>query len=589
MKTGRILCVVLWTIAAWGTAILPAPAALKPGSPDTRPRIEEGLRLAEQGRYVEAARLFERGAEARPDDATSALRQAGWAWFDAGHYAEAIRVFSALRDRVPGRRDPLDGLCFCYFMTGQGAEVQALLVDRLRKRPASETSAALALVEAGLDAAPGSVAREWALAWLCREMRSMHPGRQTPHLERVLALQPDHKDAHWRLLSRQGDPHAPKTVALREDFLRRYPDTPEACILRSQSVDPPGIEAALKVLDEGLDRFPDSLEIYMRAAHLCEVHPDPQLRAQHLLDLIRRADEHGLVTAARGAAGTLERVLQRQEDFAGAEQVLAQLVSRGSHGTMLRYAGDVVLVQGRWRIAADLYAAAADAEERDGTARSREMAQIRVRQALALLATGDRGSDLVAFGILTKAFPLGRMRGDYRSPELEAFGVWAQRPSASAGPGYEPGDEVPMRVGLRPVVRLAQSTLGTEHKAWVQVLRAVTARYPACFAAHYALARALGRENDCDGALASVLAARSACPSWWAPHWALGEYYRSQGDKEKAFAEYETTYKLAPRHGAALIHWRDLYFGIHHRAAPPRPGMEDARPAAIPQPAGGTP
>src|SRR5439155_4846378 len=95
LRLALVAAAALASLAGTGVVLsrqaAPAPPASQPmgGLHGTPSLSSQALQLAQEGKHLEAARLYERAATAEPDDALHLLASAGWGYLDAIDYAAA--------------------------------------------------------------------------------------------------------------------------------------------------------------------------------------------------------------------------------------------------------------------------------------------------------------------------------------------------------------------------------------------------------------------------------------------------------------------------------------------------------------------
>jgi tetratricopeptide (TPR) repeat protein len=532
-----------------------------PGKAAPRVNLYEQARQLEAAeKRMEAARVYEQAAKQEPDQAISLLDRAGWLYFDAGAPGEAARVFAALAAREPNLVNAIEGLAVARFEAGDWPGLQQLLEQRL---PQARRQEAVGLTQAGITAPAGSVDREWALGFLYTQL-GRFDSRAIPHLEQVLQRQPAHREALWQLgeLYRFG-PRQQDAQRVWQEYVRLYPDTSEAFILRARQRAGASLADGLGEAEEGIRRFPDAALLYWEAARLCSLRREPEEAAAGMQGLIELAEGANNAQAAFGVRFELARYDVAHQRYAEAEWLYRECVRPGELGGVWVTIAQLALAQGKLADGAAAGEEAAAAYKKEPTSGAAAIRSAREWQLLALLAAGKREQA----GKLATAARSEAEGAKSRAPEFDALLLWLGAEAGREGAlDYRPGDErQPAFEWYVGSIAARQAPPALDEVARRSVLRAVIERYPDCTAAHYALARSLCAAREFDAALKSLEAARDTKPRWWAPHWGLAELCLRAGQISTAREELRLVCTLAPQ----LLRAKELLNALPERAPPP--------------------
>ena len=531
-----MLAVITLCVAGVGGMSRQQPSSPAPVEP---PRFA-ARRLEAAGRHAEAAPLYEKAAAENPESTASALSlldRAGWCYLTAGQYTEARRVFTVMIEKAPRFGNALDGLGIALFETGDLTRLKNLLRRRLSS---DERKRAIKIVTAGIRAEEASLERSWGLGYLHMLFGGGRAAGMKP-LERVLALQPEHEEARRRLallLARCG--LADESEAAWDEYLRRHPDTPDAFAERVRREGKRAPLAGLAVAEAGLERYPDSVPLYVAAGVLCAKLPDPEA-ADRLRSLLSAARNRKARMAALLMGGQLFRRLADRGSYAEAD-ILRKSFPRAVRQTPQgrEQAAHLALARGRVAESLPLYRDALKAANRDPLSTPERRNAIQTMEALLLVATGDREG-------ASRALTRGRERIpslDARSaplPEIEALAYWLRwESSQKAAPSYRAGERVLLTIPWE------KRPLELTEAARRAAVREIVRRYPDCYPAHHLLARSLAWTGEHQSAEAALQAAREACPLWWLPRWSLAGAYLQSKRFAEARRELEAARTLAP-------------------------------------------
>ncbi|HEU4754497.1 MAG TPA: hypothetical protein VFU47_15415, partial [Armatimonadota bacterium] len=214
---------------------------------------------------------------------------------------------------------------------------------------------------------------------------------------------------------------------------------------------------------------------------------------------------------------------------------------------------------GKWEEAAKAWNTAADRQERTsgkGATDRDELLITRYHATVARLAGGKRAE------IRPQLEALLAQKGETRTaPEMEAsaFLTWISGPTAGLERGeYRRSDERWAAFNWRREpeegegeVRGNYSISGT---AWRAVLQEVQKKFPDCWPADYALARIYAAGGYTKEALDLLNRVTERRVDWWAPHYAVGQYYASRRDKDRGIPALRKALQFAPECRQARVY-----------------------------------
>jgi len=545
----------LW--AAPGLAQAPMKPPAKPLVIDAKlPKATQSAQLqlrADElltaGKPEEAAPLFLKAAELTPDDWTLWDR-AGWTYLDAAQPAPALKAFTSARQAAPPGTPAVGGLLISHFALGNKEEVLRLVKEAA---PSELAAAAATVATQGLAAKPRTLNWNYALAYLYgRVLRNS--ARGLAPAEAVIKENPKHADA-WLLLVEMNQDlnQGPQEDAAALQYLELAPETADAYRLRARryAVLRKDEEAVQEYL-AGIAKHPLSGDLYFQLARVYERQGQPKEAEAVYQKLSKAAADRKRSDLQAQARAQLANFQARRGDYAAAETYYREAVRRPEAvGATWTTWGSLLALQGKWEPAAKAWE---EAVEREAKARGtthpavrEDLLAARYRAAVCRLAAAQQDKALAG---LSAALAY---RGETRtilSMEVALFQAWVSGAAGSETLAYQRGDErwagftwrrepEEGEIGLRGRFSPAAT-------AWRAILQQVQKQYPDCWPADYALARIYASAGFSAEALALLSRAAGGQANWWAPHYAQGQYYARQGDKEKGVPVLTRVVELAP-------------------------------------------
>lgn len=552
-------------------ATAPTPPARKPPLPppttpatggNRQPNVIQSEQLqakAEelqgQEKWTEAAKTLQQAAELVPDD-WAVWDKAGWAYLDADDPAKAVPMFqNAVKNRPAGTAFP-GGLLIAQYGVGNKAEVEATL-----KQVADTDTAAAAgpIITKGLAAKQFSPDWNYGLGWLYS--RVLHSsGRAVGPLEAVAKADGVRAEVWLLLVEVNRDlERGPQEDAAAVKYLTLAPDTLDAFRLKAERyVAQQDFPSAINEYKNGIAKYPVGDALYFQLARVYERQGQSKLAADTYQKLITAAQGQKKDALAFLAGTQLANFQARTRNYVEAEKFYREAAARpDAPAITLDNWGFLLAMTNKWEEAGKALDSAVPRAEKPAAgmpAAPDDLLQFRYRAALAHLAAGQRGEartqleTIAADKSFSRSGPL---------VELTAFAAWVGS-SKQAGLEYQRGDERWATFVWRSKpegegefeIRGRNALADTFRRA---ALQQIQKRYPDCWPADYALARAYstgGYTNDALNLLSKSLRTHS---DWWAPWFAIGQYYARLKDKEKGVPALEKAVELAPDCRAARV------------------------------------
>jgi tetratricopeptide (TPR) repeat protein len=530
-----------------------APPAVDPRLPKTAQAAQlqsHAEELQEQGKYAEAAALFQKAAELVPDDA-ALWDRAGWAFLDAAQAGPALRAFQTYRKLVPPGIPSYGGLLVSHYALAQAKEAAALVKEAAAP---DQLAHAQAVVAKGLAAPARSEAWSFGLGYIYARLLNGSP-RGIPHLEKTVEANPKHAEA-WLLLAElfQGVSDDVGEDAAAAKYLALAPETVDAFLLRGRRYTATrNLKGAAEEYQEGITRHPLAPALYFELARVYERAGEAKNAEATYRKLIAAAAAKKQEALQLEARAQLANFQARQQNYAAAETFYREYSARPDAGaaTWSVY-GSLLVLTGKWPDAAKALETAAARDEKargtsDPSVRA-DLLQGRYRAALCRLAGGQKEPARAALEAALMLKGSGRTASE---AEGSAFLAWLQGKAAPPELlAYRTGDERWAGFSWRSQTEEGEFQVGPRFSptatAWRAILQEIQKRYPDCWAADYSLARIYAHAGAGDPALALLKKVSAAAPEWWAPHFALGDYYTRLRDKENGVPALRRAVALAP-------------------------------------------
>lgn len=561
MRSSRRRAAAIALLPAAGL-FLSAPAAgqQKPAAPPkpnlsglSKPAQAERLQnqaeeLQFQGKWLEAAKLLQQAAEILADD-WALWDKAGWGYLDATQPAQALPMFEkAAKTRPSGAAIP-GGLLIAQFGMGNAKEVEALLKQMV---DADTAAKGLALVKKGLAGKQFTPDWNFALGWLYAQVLR-NSNRAVGPLEAVAKATPARADV-WLLLvevNRALD-RGPNEDAAAIQYLTLAPDTEDAFRIKAERYAAlQDYDSAVLEYEAGIKKYPLSETLHFQLARVHERRNQPKMAEAAYTKLVKAATAQKKESLVFQARIQLANFHARWRNYAEAEKFYREAAARPEavSNTVDNW-GYLLALTGKWEEAAKALDTSVQklVKPAAGLAPTPdEILQARYRAALAHLAAGKRAETRALLDPIV-ADPKAERSGPL--VEMAAFAAWAGSRKLPVL-DYQRGDErwaafvwrgQPQGEGEFEL-RGRNSLPDTFRRAALQTIQK---RYPDAWPADYVLARAYaagGYTKDALGLLAKSARGRG---DWWAPYYAMGQYYARKRDKENGVPVLRKVVELAP-------------------------------------------
>lgn len=545
----------------------PPPAAHAQATPPAvNPRLPKNVQaeqlssraevLQAQGKWTDAAKLFQQAAELIPEDWT-AWDRAGWAHLDANQIPPAAVAFQNAAKGRPAGTPPPGGLLISQFAAGSKKDVADLLKQLVAP---DRLAAATAITDKGLAAKAGTPDWNFAVGYLLSQV-VRNSGRAVGFLEATAKAAPTRPDV-WLLLvevNRDLD-RGPQEDAAALKYLELAPETADAFRIKAERhLALQQYAAATAEYEAGIVKHPAAAELYFQLARAYERGNNTKQAEATLRKLITSAEGRKAAGEALLARTQLAQFFTRTRNYVEAEKLFRELAARpDATAATIENWGSALGLTGKWEEAAKSMVLAVERTAKPtagAVVKSEDLLAARYRLVLTHLAAGQRAEakSVIETVLADKDAPRSGPQ-----VELAAFLAWLNSTASVPALNYQRGDE---RWGAfvwrnKPEegefeVRGRFSLPAT---AWRATLQQIQKRFPDAWPADYALARSYALGGFTTDALTLLKKAVRAREGWWAPHFALGQYYSRQRDRENGIPALRQALKLAPECRSARVY-----------------------------------
>jgi tetratricopeptide (TPR) repeat protein len=557
--------VALMTAAAStpGLAQATKPAAQSRTSPNAAAAklIAQSDDLSRKGKFEEAAALLQKAAELTPDD-WALWDTVGWAHLDNSKLPEATKAFEAARKAAPPGTPMLAGPVVVSYALGKKDELSKLLTQLTAS---DRLPAVLAVVEKGLAAKQFSVEWNYALGYIYANVLR-NSGRAVGLIEAVAKADPKRAEA-WLLLveiNRDLDRSAQEDAAAVK-YLELSPESADAFRLRAERAAAlHEYPTAIAEYKAGIEKAPGTESLYYQLARVYERTGAEKESEAVYRQLIAYAEAKKLTEMRIQARAALGAFQLRHRKYADAEKYYGELAA-APDATVSAWEnwGASLALLAKWDEAAKAMKGAAERLAKSQTPGDPEgrdtVLAARYRAAVYEVAAGRRED---AAKTLDAALADKNPVRSGAEAEAACFRTWLKlKEPETSKLAYLKSDERwaaflwrQTQVDAMGGEREVRGRFSATATAWRAVLQQIQTANPDAWPADYALARiyaAAGFNKEGFDLLQKALRRKG---DWWALHFAVGQYYVQQRDKDEGVTVLRRVLQLAPECRQARVY-----------------------------------